>query len=53
MNHENQTPFKVYAKVDNKLAQWDVLAEDHQDAINIVKEVEGVTSTTLVLIHAG
>lgn len=29
---------KVYTKLDNKLAQWDVETDDHTVAIEVVKE---------------
>ena len=41
---------KVYAKVNNKLASWEVEANDFGTAIQTVKE-EGVSGPVLALVQ--
>ena len=39
----------VFAKVDGKLAQWEVSTEDHAEAIQLVKEALPAEYTGTVL----
>lgn len=47
----NTTMIKVYTKLDNKLAQWDVETDDYAVAIEVVKEALPKEHGTAVLVR--